>query len=179
MTFTVSLCNLILYSFGIIGLVIGLSLVKRHYCSKDIDESMNLEDFIAESIKQLMNGVTRPQETSEVVGGAVNPHLLSTPSNTDPVSISHGKTTEIKYHLALSKSKSKKGESKFSVMFGEYGGMGGKKIKQNSNSSLTTMSFSVRVSLPLHDNRATQNHDIEDLKAIQDSREKRSIENRN
>ena len=179
MTFTVSLCNLILYSFGIIGLVIGLSLVKRHYCSKDIDESMNLEDFIAESIKQLMNGVTRAQETSEVVGGAVNPFLLSTPSNTDPVSISHGTTTEIKYHLALSKSKSKKGESKFSVMFGEYGGMGGKKIKQNSNSSLTTMSFSVRVSLPLHDNRATQNHDIEDLKAIQDSREKRSIENRN
>lgn len=178
MTISFSLCSLILYSLGIIGLVIGLSIVKRHFCSKDIDESMNLEDFIAESIKQLMNGVTRAQETSEVVGGAVNPHLLSTSKNTDPESISHGTTTEIKYHLALTKSKSKKGESKFSVMFGEYGEMGGNKLKENSNSSLTTMSFSIRVSLPLHDYRATQNHVIEDLKAIQESREKRLIENR-
>lgn len=179
MTISMSLCGLIFYSLGIIGLIIGLSFVKRHFCSKDIDESMNLEDFIAESIKQLMNGVTRAQDTSEVVGGAVNPHLLSTPNNTDPQSISHGTTTEIKYHLALSKSKSKKGESKFSVMFGEYGGMGSKKIKQNSNSSLTTMSFSIRVSLPLHDNRATQNLSIEDIRAIQDLKEKRLFENRN
>ena len=139
---------------------------------------MGLEEFISESIIQLMNGVTIAQETSEVVGGAVNPHLLTTGCTTVP-SNSHGNTTEIKYNLALTKSKSNDGESKFSVMFGDYGGFGKSKSKYNSDSSITSMSFAVRVSLPLHDNRATTNFSMEELKAVQNIRREKTKKKNN
>jgi len=139
---------------------------------------MGLEEFMAESIIQLMNGVTIAQEASEVVGGAVNPHLLTTDSTTVP-SVCHGNTTEIKYNLALTKSKSNDGESKFSVMFGDYGGFGKSKSKHNSDSSITSMSFAVRVSLPLHDNRATTNFSMEELKAVQKVRREKAKEKNN
>ena len=128
---------------------------------------MGLEEFISDSIIQLMNGVTKAQEASEVVGGAVNPQLLVSTDESSLPSVCHGNTTEIKYHLALTKSKSNDGESKFSVMFGEYGSFGKHKSKHHSDSSVTSMSFSVRVSLPLHDNRATTNFSMDELKAIQ------------
>ena len=125
-----------------------------------------------------MNGVTIAQEESDVVGGAVNPHLLTTDSTTIS-SVSHGNTTEIKYNLALTKSKSNEGESKFSVMFGDYGGFGKSKSKHNSDSSITSMSFTVRVSLPLHDNRATTNFSVDELKLVEDYRRKKKFMEKN
>ncbi len=154
------LCSIALIAFGVL---IGI-WNKNISCSKDKEE-MGLEEFISESIIQLMNGVTTAQEVSEVVGGAVNPHLLTTDATSVP-SVSHGNTTEIKYNIALTKTKSNDGKYKFAVMFGNNGEVGRSKSAHYSDSSMTSMSFAVRVSLPLHDNRATTNFSIDELKAV-------------
>lgn len=172
---TISLINFLLYSAILIIIVVLVCIYGKGRLANSSVETMGLEEFISESIIQLMNGVTIAQEASEVVGGAVNPHLLTTDSITVP-SVSHGNTTEVKYNLALTKSKSNDGESKFSVMFGDYGGFGKSKSKHNSNSSITSMSFAVRVSLPLHDNRATTNLSMEELKAVQNIRREKAKE---
>lgn len=177
MTISFSLYSLLFYSALIIAIsVIVTVIVVKSWSNKNTKDSMDLEEFIAESIIQLMNGVTTAQEASEVVGGAVNPHLLSTCDNSSVPSVGHGNTTEIKYHLALTKSKSSDGGAKFSVMFGEHGGFGRNKSKHHSDSSVTSMSFAVRVSLPLHDNRATINFSMDELKAVEKVRRTKSKE---
>ena len=169
----ISLCSIALIAFGVL---IGI-WSKNIGCSKDKEE-MGLEEFISESIIQLMNGITTAQAASEVVGGAVNPHLLTTDAKSLP-SVSHGNTTEIKYNIALTKTKSNDGKYKFAVMFGDNGEVGRSKSTHYSDSSMTSMSFAVRVSLPLHDNRATTNFSIDELKAIQKVRKEKNKEKGN
>lgn len=164
------LCSLASIAFGVL---IGI-WCKNWGHSKDKEE-MGLEEFISDSIIQLMNGVTTAQEASEVVGGAVNPHLLTTDAASAP-SVSHGNTTEIKYNIALTKSKSSNRGSKFAVMFGDNGEVGRSKSVHYSDSSITSMSFAIRVSLPLHDNRATTNLSIDELKAVQKVRKEKNKE---
>lgn len=167
MVISFSIYNLLLYSVVLLFVVVLVChLISRFYQDKE-KNTMNLEDFIADSIVQLMNGVTKAQNISEVVGGAVNPHILPTSDSSVMPSISHGNTTEIKYNLALSKSKGQDGKSNFSVMFGEYGGIGKQIDKHHLDSSMTSMSFSILVSLPLHDFRATQNFSMDELKAVE------------
>lgn len=177
MIISFSICSLLLYSAILIAVVLIMSAIFRRLYANDTRDTMGLEEFISESIVQLMNGVTIAQEKSEVVGGAVNPHLLSHSETTDVPSVSHGNTTEIKYHLALSKSTSRDGGSKFAVRFGDNNVLGVNKNKNQTDSSLTTMSFAIRVSLPLHDNRATNNFTIEELKAVQNVRGQRDNNN--
>lgn len=169
---TIPLYLFLLYSVIFIIIVAVVCIYGKRSLAKNSVETMGLEEFISESIIQLMNGVTTAQEASEVVGGAVNPHLLTTDATSVP-SISHGNTTEIKYHIALTKSKSSDGESKFAVMFGDNAGVGRSKSVHYSDSSITSMSFAVRVSLPLHDNRATANFSMDELKAVQKVRKEK------
>ena len=78
MVISFSIYNLLLYSVVLIFVVVLVChLISRFYQDKE-KNTMNLEDFIADSIVQLMNGVTKAQNISEVVGGAVNPHILPT-----------------------------------------------------------------------------------------------------
>lgn len=175
---TIPLYQFLLYSVILIIIVAVVCIYGKRRLAKSSVDTMGLEEFISESIIQLMNGVTTAQEASEVVGGAVNPHLLTTDATSVP-SVSHGDTTEIKYHIALTKSKSSDGESKFAVMFGNYGEVGRNRSVHYSDSSVTSMSFAVRVSLPLHDNRATTNFSMDELKAVQKVRKEKNKEKNN
>ena len=170
---TIPLYLFLLYSVILIIIVAVLCVYGKRRLAKSSDDTMGLEEFVSESIIQLMNGVTAAQEASEVVGGAVNPHLLTTDATSVP-SVNHGNTTEIKYHIALTKSKSRNGESKFAVMFGDNNEFGRSKSVHYSDSSITSMSFAVRVSLPLHDNRATTNFSMDELKAVQKVRKEKN-----
>lgn len=114
---------------------------------------MDLKEFVAETLKQIFDGVTAAQEDVKSSGGKINPNVV--PRNLAKISTPHmvvrdGKgtpATNIDFDVALTitDSSGKKGKAGLSV-WGQGAGMEGS--SQTINSTVSRVKFSVNVALP-------------------------------
>ena len=102
---------------------------------------MELEDFVAETIRQVVRGVKKAQGQVRDDGGIVNPASVK--------ELRQGtiKTTEIKFDIAVTATKGTKTKGGIGVFFGGVG-LGAQGGSEQSSANMNRIGFSVPVQLP-------------------------------
>lgn len=103
------------------------------------DESLQLRDFVAETIKQVIDGVATAQEYATSKKAIVNP-LTDRYRNPSPQLIS--------FDVAVTAAKGAKTQGGVAVFTGILG-LGSKGQSEKSNETVNRIQFSVPISLPI------------------------------
>jgi hypothetical protein len=102
------------------------------------DEPLPLRDFVAETIKQVIDGVVLAQEYARTKNAIVNPHRgkIQPPSS-----------ERISFDVALTAATGTKTQGGIAVFTGAFG-LGSKGQSERSNETVNRIQFSVSVDLP-------------------------------
>ena len=103
------------------------------------DEPLQLRDFVAETIKQIIDGVVTAQEHATGKKAIVNP-LGNHYRNPDPQLIS--------FDVAVTAARGSKTQGGIAVFAGAFG-LGSKGESEASNETLNRIQFSIPVRLPI------------------------------
>ena len=103
------------------------------------DEPLQLRDFVAETIKQVIDGVAAAQQYATTKRAIVNPQ----PSGLRRVEA-------ISFDVAVTAAKGTKTQGGVAVFAGAFG-LGSKGQSEKSNQTINRIQFSVHVSLPILD----------------------------
>jgi hypothetical protein len=106
------------------------------------DEPLQLRDFVAETIKQVIDGVTIAQEYATGKKAIVNPR---TSRYGDPVQ-------SISFDVAVTAAKGTKTQGGVAVFSGVFG-LGSKGQSEKNNATVSRIQFSVPIALPPSDYR--------------------------
>jgi hypothetical protein len=102
------------------------------------DEPLELRDFVAETIKQVIDGVAAAQEYATTKGAIVNPM----PSNVS------SRVEAISFDVAVTAAKGTKTQGSIAVFAGAFG-LGSKGQSEKGNQTVNRIQFSVHVRLPM------------------------------
>jgi hypothetical protein len=103
------------------------------------DEPLQLRDFVAETIKQVIDGVAAAQQYATNKRAVVNPRLQGA-HRTQPIS----------FDVAFTAAKGAKTQGGVAVFAGAFG-LGSKGQSEKSNEMVNRIQFSVHVRLPIGD----------------------------
>jgi len=114
---------------------------------------MKLEEFIAESINQIISGITKTHEHAKEKGAAVNPRLERRTKK-----LSGGQTTvraispihNVEFDVAVTTTEGKGTKGGFGVFVGPIGA-GSQGQSQSSNTSMSRIKFSIPIVFPTQD----------------------------
>ena len=113
---------------------------------------MELKEFVKDTILQICEGVKEAQKAGKEIGAVINPLMQSTEHNVvhDGGNLyhPHRQKTDIHFKAVLQQAESTKGKHGIGVMFANVT-LGAAKDESQDLSSLTSVEFSVAVSLPL------------------------------
>ena len=114
------------------------------------DEPLQLRDFVAETIKQVIDGVVAAQKYAGDKDAAVNPSVtVLAPSQTVLRDAdTHNPVQSISFDVAVTASKGTKTQGGIAVFTGMIG-LGSKGQSEKSNESVNRIQFSVPISLPV------------------------------
>jgi hypothetical protein len=104
------------------------------------DERLELRDFVAETIKQVIDGVVSAQQYATTKRAIVNPRPSSYTHRVEPIS----------FDVAVTAAKGTKTQGGVAVFAGGFG-LGSKGQSEKSNQTVNRIQFSVHVSLPIGD----------------------------
>ena len=104
------------------------------------DEPLQLRDFVAETIKQVIDGVATAQQYATSKHATVNPR----PSRYSQ------RVESISFDVAVTAMKGAKTQGGIAVFTGMIG-LGSKRQSEKSNETVNRIQFSVHVSLPIGD----------------------------
>jgi hypothetical protein len=112
---------------------------------------MELKDFIAQTISQVMEGVNEAQKLAEKVGGAVNPkgQLYLTADSApfmDKETTRIGDFINFDVAIEVNEEKEESGGAKISVP--SIGGFGGKLFRKRQNKSMSRVNFRLPIIYP-------------------------------
>src|SRR5437667_10490301 len=113
------------------------------------DEPLQLREFVAETIKQIIDGVATAQEYATGKKAIVNP-LAERFRNPEPQLIS--------FDVAVTAARGSKTQGGIAVFTGAFG-LGSKGQSERSNEIVNRIQFSVPVSLPIGARPSGQNFD--------------------
>ena len=114
------------------------------------DEPLQLRDFVAETIKQVIDGVVTAQEYAKSKNAAVNPKI-GFHSQNENVMIDRGSgqpVQMISFDVALTAAKGTKTQGGIAVFTGMIG-LGSKGQSERSDETVNRIQFSVPLSLPI------------------------------
>ena len=120
------------------------------------NEPLQLRDFVAETIKQVIDGVATAQQHAKEKNAAVNPKLGFHAQNEDLL-IDHATqqpVQSISFDVAVTATKGSKTQGGIAVFTGMIG-LGSKGQSEKSDETVNRIQFSVPVSLPISYRRAT------------------------
>ncbi len=100
---------------------------------------MDLETFIAETLRQIVKGVKTAQEHEDCKGGQINPYLDRERS----ISIK-----QIEFDVALTVTEGTEKQGKGNLGIASVFGVGGQASSTSANSSVSRIKFEVPVVLP-------------------------------
>lgn len=98
---------------------------------------MKLEDFVSETLKEVMQGVKKSQATSNEHGGCIAPHYLKLSEN----------MYKIEFDIAVTTTEGTSTQSGVGVFVGPVA-LGSKGHSDASSQSLSRIKFSVPVTYP-------------------------------
>ena len=112
---------------------------------------MELKDFIAQTISQIMEGVKEAQKLAEQVGGAVNPKgqiylTVESAPFMDKETTRIGDFIHFDVEVEVTEGKAESGGAKISIL--SVGGFGGKLSRKRQNKSINRVSFRLPVIYP-------------------------------
>jgi len=112
---------------------------------------MKLEDFVAEALTEIINGVKRAQEQVASTGARINPSGYKVPFDRlegRKWSSENGDTTEtVEFDVAVTTTEGTETKGGIGVFVGAVG-LGSQGRSEAQNSSVTRIKFSVPVVLP-------------------------------
>lgn len=109
---------------------------------------MELEDFISETLRQIIDGVKGAQEHAKEQGAKVNPIYVQTGHSTYAVEVSTQAPIQfVDFDVAVTETKGKEAKGGIGVFFGGVG-IGAKGTSDASNQSTNRIRFTIPVSLP-------------------------------
>jgi hypothetical protein len=103
---------------------------------------MDLETFIAETLRQIVKGVKTAQQHDDCKGAYINAVQLRPSAFTEGV-------REIEFDVALTVSEEKEKQGKANIGIASYFGAGGQASSTAANTSVSRIKFSVPVFLPV------------------------------
>ena len=105
---------------------------------------MKVDEFVATSLEQIVEGVRRAQQAVDPMGGQVNPHYTS------------GMRDHIEFDLAVTVEESTKTAGELGVsVWAVKAGTGG--ASENRNASVSRLRFKVPVAYPIHHDTIARN----------------------
>jgi hypothetical protein len=115
---------------------------------------IELRDFVAETIKQVIDGVVNAQEYAKEKRAVVNPKLNYHNQNQDLlVDVATGQPTRsISFNVAVTAAEGTKTQGGIAVFTGMLG-LGSKGQSEKSNETVNRIQFSVPVFLPIGEHR--------------------------
>jgi hypothetical protein len=115
---------------------------------------MQLRDFVAETIKEVIEGVVAAQAYAKEKGAVVNPKLNFHNYNQDLLldSATGRPTRSISFDVAVTAAEGTKTQGGIAVFTGVLG-LGSKGQSEKSNETVNRIQFSVPVSLPIGEHR--------------------------
>ena len=122
---------------------------------------MKLDEFISESLQQLIAGVTVAQEKAKIAGGIINPRGVGdySGSRTQPILMYRGIMVQnVEFDIAVSVSDKRGGEAGAGIFVGPVS-IGGKGSKESENQSTNRLRFTVPVTLPVLEESEEQDSD--------------------
>lgn len=99
---------------------------------------MELQDFIAETLKEIISGVRRAQESAIELGAKINPRGGSIVE-----------MRNVQFDVAVSTSEGAEKKSGISVFVGPVGSVGSQNQSDLMSSSMSRIKFSVPLKLPI------------------------------
>ncbi len=113
--------------------------------------SMTLEEFVSESLKQVVDGVVEAQEHARNKGAMVNPGYGRLETGQKFVEREEGlvPSQEIEFDVAVTSVEGSMKEAKARIFVGAFG-IGGEGGKEVTNSLVSRIRFSVPVIFPVH-----------------------------
>lgn len=114
---------------------------------------MLLEEFVSETLKQIMSGVKAAQEPITEMGATVNPLGIIDPRSTDsrpkqPFVPQKGILHSVDFDVALTVAKGKKAKGGFAVVVAGFLGGGAHAQTEKSERIVSRVRFSVPVTYP-------------------------------
>ena len=113
---------------------------------------MNLKEFVAETLFQIIEGVKETQERVEKYGSKVNPRIATYPVNLDRQKLIVTENEEIiqtiDFDVALTAKEEAGKKGGIGIFVGSVG-VGGQKQSNTENSSVSRVKFRVPITLPL------------------------------
>jgi hypothetical protein len=107
---------------------------------------MDLETFIAETLRQIIKGVKTAQASDDCKGAQINPTY-----NWHGTQFSGAQKIEFDVAVTVSEEKAKQGKANIGVA--SYIGIGGKASSATASSSVSRIRFEVPVTLPTKEKR--------------------------
>lgn len=104
---------------------------------------MDLETFIAETLRQIVNGVQTAQLHEDCKEARIN--SLSAPGYVGPLP----KPTQVDFDVAITVSEGTEKQGKGNIGVASYFGIGGQARSTTGNSSVSRIKFSIPVVLPM------------------------------
>jgi hypothetical protein len=116
---------------------------------------MVLEEFVKDTLLQIIKGVKSAQDEADAFGAVVSPSLSSEDVNTVKIHDKSRTVTGVDFDVVLTESVSSKGDAKVSVGFMHFAKVGAEGGDAKENGVRTSVKFSVPVALPGYDNANT------------------------
>lgn len=112
---------------------------------------MNLEEFVAETIKQIISGISKTHVHAKEKGATVNPRLACTiysgnKGRVEPRSPIHS----VEFDVAVTTTEGKGTKGGIGIFVGPVG-LGSKGQSESSNTSMSRIKFSVPIVFPTQD----------------------------
>lgn len=105
---------------------------------------MNLKDFVAESLKQIIDGVLEAQKYSDENGGCIAPVVVVKEPRGGGYTL---KSSVVEFDIAVTAQKSAEREGKAVIVI-PYFGMGGKLASGEQSATVSRVKFEIPVVLP-------------------------------
>jgi len=110
---------------------------------------MKLEDFVSETLSQLIKGVKKAQDSAGKHGAVINPRSVSTGSQEAVLDSSTNALIEkVEFEVALTRTEEEQAKGGIGVFFADIG-IGAKGQLDTSKASLNRIRFSIPVVLPV------------------------------
>lgn len=108
---------------------------------------MDLETFIAETLRQIVKGVQTAQEHEDCKGARINPTGKVLHMSTKTTSATEPASRQIEFDVAVTVTEGNEKKGGIGVFTGVFG-VGGQANSNTANSSVSRIKFSVPVILP-------------------------------
>ena len=104
---------------------------------------MDLETFIAETLRQLISGVKKAQESTQVLGGKINPDVPWPTFN----ALAQNDIRKVEFDVAVTATEGTEKKAGIGVAMAMFGA-GGQASSNTTNTSISRIKFTVPVILP-------------------------------